>query len=153
MIKTNEWTVADLAKYLVSIQSTLSSEEWVRLKMTAAFFKEENFKGDTGQKATRYQAQQLYEPLDVFRNLGLPVMDWGKQIKWRSSSDEGLIVIEFQPNLHSFVTFFVAKFLFELGLLRYPPLPVLINLCANADSRVSQLCLGLTYDIKLYFSY
>ncbi|KAG6862295.1 hypothetical protein C0995_015992 [Termitomyces sp. Mi166 len=89
MIKTNEWTVADLAKYLVSIQSTLSPEEWARLKLTPAFFKED-LKGDTCQKVTRYQAQQLYEPVDVFRSLGLPVMDWGKQSKWRSSSDEAL---------------------------------------------------------------
>ncbi|KAG6857275.1 hypothetical protein H0H87_007108 [Tephrocybe sp. NHM501043] len=116
MIKTNEWTVADLAKYLVSVQSTLSPEEWARLKMTAAFSKEEASK-EAGQKVTRYQAQQLYEPVDVLRNLGLPIMDWGRQTKWRSSSDE-------------------AKFLFELGLLRYPPLPVLINLCASADSNV-----------------
>ena len=89
MIKTNEWTVADLAKYLVSVQSTLSNEEWARLKVTAAFFKETTLGGDAGsQKPMRYQAQELYEPLDAFRQLGLPVMDWGKQ-KWRSSSDEG----------------------------------------------------------------
>lgn len=91
MIKTNEWTVADLAKYLVSVQSTLSEEEWARLKMTAAFSKETNAKdGNDSQKPVRYQAQQLYEPLDVFRQLGLPVMDWGKQTKWRGSSDEGI---------------------------------------------------------------
>ncbi|KAG6891738.1 hypothetical protein C0992_006158 [Termitomyces sp. T32_za158] len=127
MIKTNEWTVADLAKYLVSIQSALSPEEWARLKMTAAFFKEETLKGDTGQNATRYQAQKLYEPVDVFRNLGLPVIDWGKQTKWRSSSDE-------------------AKFLFELGLLRYPPLPVLINLCGSKDSHVRTTALKYLLD-------
>ena len=100
MIKTNEWTVADLAKYLASIQSTLSPEEWARLKMTAAFFKEENLKGDTYQKSTRYQAQQLYEPIETFRSLGLPVIDWGKQTKWRSSSDEGLVVTECDMALH-----------------------------------------------------
>ncbi|KNZ80421.1 Sacsin [Termitomyces sp. J132] len=127
MIKTNEWTVADLAKYLVSIQSTLSPEEWARLKMTAAFFKEENMKGDTWQKATRYQAQELYEPVETFRSLGLPVMDWGKQTKWRSSSDE-------------------AKFLFELGLIRYPPLPVLIDLCASANSHTRTTALKYLLD-------
>lgn len=93
MIKTNEWTVADLAKYLVSVQSTLSDEEWLRLKVTAAFFKETKETGvqdnAANQKPVRYQAQQLYEPLDIFRQMGLPVMDWGKQTKWRGSSDEG----------------------------------------------------------------
>ncbi|KAG6908391.1 hypothetical protein DXG01_004820 [Tephrocybe rancida] len=127
MIKTNEWTVADLAKYLVSVQSTLSPEEWARLKMTAAFSKEETSKGETGQKVTRYQAQQLYEPVEVLRNLGLPIMDWGKQTKWRSTSDE-------------------AKFLFELGLLRYPPLSVLIDLCASAGSQVRNIALKYLLD-------
>ncbi|KAG6829550.1 hypothetical protein H0H92_004219 [Tricholoma furcatifolium] len=127
MIKTNEWTVADLAKYLVSVQSTLSPEEWARLKMTAAFFKEETSPGEPDKKMTRYQAQQLYEPVDVLRNLGLPIMDWGKQSKWRSSSDE-------------------AKFLFELGLLRYPPLPVLINLCASPDSSIRSPALKYLLD-------
>ncbi|KAF5386054.1 hypothetical protein D9615_002424 [Tricholomella constricta] len=127
MIKTNEWTVADLAKYLVSVQSTLSPEEWARLKMTAAFSKEENMKGDANQKPTRYQAQQLYEPVDVFRQLGLPVMDWGKQLKWRSSSDE-------------------AKFLFELGLIRYPALAVLINLCASTDTHIRTAALKYLLD-------
>jgi hypothetical protein len=90
MIKTNEWTVADLAKYLVSVQSTLTSEELDRLKMTAVFFKEMDQNGSAeGRRPNRYQAQQLYEPVDVFRQLGLPVLDWGKQTKWRSSSDEG----------------------------------------------------------------
>jgi hypothetical protein len=90
MIKTNEWTVADLAKYLVSVQSTLTAEEWDRLKMTAVFFKEveQNGSAESG-RPSRYQAQQLYEPVNVCRQLGLPVLDWGKQTKWRSSSDEG----------------------------------------------------------------
>lgn len=128
MIKTNEWTVADLAKYLVSVQSTLSAEEWARLKMTAAFSKEENsVTREANQKQTRYQAQQLYEPVDAFRQLGLPVMDWGKQSKWRNSSDE-------------------AKFLFELGLLRFPPLPVLINLCASTDSNIRSIAFRYLLD-------
>ena len=94
MIKTNEWTVADLAKYLVSVQSTLTGEEWDRLKLTAVFFKEMDKSGSNdNQKPYRYQAQQLYEPLDVFRQLGLPVLDWGKQTKWRGSSDEGTFLI------------------------------------------------------------
>lgn len=94
MIKTNEWTVAQLAKYLVSVQSTLTEGEWDRLKMTAVFFKEtDQSDSHEGQKAGRYQAQQLYEPVDAFRQLGLPVLDWGKQTKWRGSSDEGTVVV------------------------------------------------------------
>jgi hypothetical protein len=80
MIKTNEWTIADLTKYLVSVKSTLTPEEIQRLKATAAF---------PSVKRTRYFANQLFEPSTTFRSLGLPVIDWGRQIKWRSSSEEG----------------------------------------------------------------
>ena len=136
MIKTNEWTVAELAKYLVSVQSTLTEEEWDRLKMTAVFFKETGqSSGHEGQKTGRYRAQQLYEPVDVFRQLGLPVLDWGKQTKWRGSSDEGTVMVVYYP-LSICVPFDAAKFLFQLGLLRRPPITTLIHLCACADSGV-----------------
>jgi Protein of unknown function (DUF3684) len=87
MIKTNEWTIADLTKYLVSVKSTLTPEEIERLKATAAFPKEMD--ADPTVKRTRYFANQLFEPSNTFRSLGLPVIDWGHQIKWRSSSEEG----------------------------------------------------------------
>lgn len=88
MVKTQQWTVADLIKYLASIRSTLSDAELVRLRNTAAFSKELS-KEDPEGLPNRYQARQLYEPLDVFRKLKLPVLDWGQKVKWRSSSDEG----------------------------------------------------------------
>ena len=135
MIKTNEWTVADLAKYLVSVQSTLSAEEWARLKVTSAFFREmKDEESVNGQKQSRYKAQDLYEPLDVFRKMGLPVIDWGKQSKWRSSSDEGIVTLPIYNAIFS--QWALAKFLFQLGLRRYPALPALINLCASSDSEV-----------------
>jgi hypothetical protein len=31
----------------------------------------------------------LYEPVDIFRELGLPVIDWGADNRWRPMSDEG----------------------------------------------------------------
>lgn len=92
MIKTGDWTIADLTKYLVAVQSTLTAEEWARLKMTAAFSKEANSRDvppPAGRPATRYQAKDLYEPLDVFRQLRLPIIDWGTQTKWRGTSEEG----------------------------------------------------------------
>lgn len=89
MIKTNEWTIADLTKYLVSVRGSLTAEEYQRLKATAAFPKENyDGSGDNG-KRVRYMANQLYEPLDVFRALKLPIIDWGKQLKWKNSSEEG----------------------------------------------------------------
>ncbi|KAF9007980.1 hypothetical protein BDQ17DRAFT_1388899 [Cyathus striatus] len=112
MIKTNEWTIADLVKYLVSVKSTLTADEMKKLEATAAFPCEANADITSSHKSNRFRAEELYEPLDAFRQLGLPVIDWGKQVKWRGSSDE-------------------AKFLYQLGLRRYPPLETLIGLCAS----------------------
>lgn len=93
MIKTGDWSIVDLIKYLVAVQSTLSEDELSRLKMTAAFPKEPQANSNTATdgvtKPERARANQLYEPLDTFRKLGLPLIDWGSQNKWRPSSDEG----------------------------------------------------------------
>ena len=89
MIKTNEWTISDLTKYLVSVKSSLTPEEIERLKATSAFPTEFNSSTVNNGKKTRYRANQLYEPLDIFRSLKLPVIDWGQNTKWRSSSEEG----------------------------------------------------------------
>jgi hypothetical protein len=89
MIKTNEWTIADLTKYLVSVKGSLAPEEIERLKATSAFPTEIKDSEINNNKKTRYRANQLYEPLDVFRSLALPVIDWGQNTKWRSSSEEG----------------------------------------------------------------
>ena len=89
MIKTNEWTIADLTKYLVSVKGSLSPDEIERLKATSAFPVQIKNSGINNNKKTRYRANQLYEPLDVFRSLALPVIDWGQNTKWRSSSEEG----------------------------------------------------------------
>ncbi|KAF7321474.1 hypothetical protein MKEN_00668100 [Mycena kentingensis (nom. inval.)] len=108
MIKTQEWI--------------LSPAEWARLKMTAAFPKETK----TSEKRTQCCAKDLYEPLEVFRQLGLPVLDWG-QHKWRPTSDQ-------------------AKILFDLGLLRFPPLDLLINLCAGSDQQIRTFALKYLVD-------
>ena len=90
MVKTNEWTVTDLIKYLVSIRD-LNEEEIQRLRSTSAFPKEmaPNVK-DTPRP--RFMAHQLYPPVQVFRTLGLPILDWGEHVKWRDKSDEGNII-------------------------------------------------------------
>ena len=93
MIKTGDWTIVDLVKYLVSIQSTLTTQELERLRHTSAFLKEGTDKGPSppvaGHKVQRYKALDLYEPIDIFRELGLPLIDWGVDNRWKPSSDEG----------------------------------------------------------------
>ena len=46
----------------------------------------------TPKKVIRFKVSDLYEPLDTFRSLGLPTIDW--QVKegrheWSSNSEEG----------------------------------------------------------------
>ena len=92
MIKTGDWTTYDLVKYLVSIQ-TLTSEEVERLRQTSAFPKEgagkEQLATGPSRKVPRHKAMDLYEPVDIFRELRLPVIDWGGDNRWRPMSEEG----------------------------------------------------------------
>ena len=92
MIKTGDWTIAQLIKYLVEVQSTLTAFELERLQMTSAFPRElrPNEKLPENGRPPRYRAGELYEPLDVLRELNLLVIDWGTHPKWRSNSEEGI---------------------------------------------------------------
>ena len=93
MIATGDWTTFDLVKYLVSVRSTLTFLEMRRLSETPAFPKEgagkEQSAAKTSPKVQRYRAKELYEPIDIFRELGLPIIDWGANNQWRPESDEG----------------------------------------------------------------
>jgi hypothetical protein len=96
-IATGDWTTFDIVKYLVSIQSTLAAPEMGRLSETFAFPKEGAGKGQsaagTSPKVQRYRAKDLYEPIDIFRELGLPIIDWGPNSQWRPESDEGKFLL------------------------------------------------------------
>jgi hypothetical protein len=108
MIKTGDWTITQLVKYLAGVKDTLTKEEVERLKQTAAFSKEDDpsASAETASIAastttngvprkTRYKVGALYEPTDAMRRLKLPVLDWGDNPKWRQNSDEGMR--EFSP--------------------------------------------------------
>lgn len=88
MVKTGDWSISDLVGYLVQVRDTLTPEELARLASTAAFPKEDPPPA-AGKKKTRYSARELYEPADIFRQLQLPVLDWGEKSKWRNNSEEG----------------------------------------------------------------
>ena len=93
MIKTGDWTIAELIKYLVAVQSTLAPVELERLRMTSAFPRALR-EGPENGKSPRHRASDLYEPLDMFKELRLPVIDWGTHPKWRSNSEEGQFRIQ-----------------------------------------------------------
>ncbi|KAH8112414.1 hypothetical protein DFH11DRAFT_1607467 [Phellopilus nigrolimitatus] len=138
MIKTGDWTISDLIKYLVAVQQTLSPLEIERLRQTSAFPVEapsDAASAEQDQK-TRYKAGDLYEPLDIFRELKLPVIDWGTKTRWRASSEE-------------------AKFLHLLGLQRYPSLPVILKLASHGDESLRSAALRYFLDnsTKYYSDY
>lgn len=91
MVKTGNWTIAELMKYLVSVRSTLEDAEIERLRGTAAFPKEPGSEPENSmrKKVSRHLACHLYEPSAIFRKLCLPVLDWGKKQDWDESSEEG----------------------------------------------------------------
>ena len=90
MVETGDWTTFDLVKYLASIQSTLTPEEIERLCQSSSFLgegvREKEYDAGTSQKV---RLMDLYEPVDINREFGLPVIDWGAGNQWRPGSDEG----------------------------------------------------------------
>jgi hypothetical protein len=89
MVKTNEWSAPELCKYFSNVQSSLSQDELDRLRITPIFVRE--MPSGSNDKSPRYTASQLHEPLDVFRDMKVPILDWGT-VKWRPTSDEGALI-------------------------------------------------------------
>lgn len=91
MIKTGDWTIVDLLKYLVTVQQTLTKEEMDRLRLTSVFPKEVPAGSESieQERMARHKAGDLYEPIDALRELKLPIIDWGTTAKWKASSQEG----------------------------------------------------------------
>ena len=90
----DEWPATELVKYLASAEG-ITPEEIMRLRDIAAFPKEMS-PGEAPTNRTKYIARQLYPPVEEFRMMGLPILDWGRQ-KWWHETDEGssaLLVIK-----------------------------------------------------------
>jgi hypothetical protein len=89
MIETGDWTTYDLVKYLVSIQSTLTPDEIERMSQSFAFLEENAGEKQFAGANKKVRVMDLYEPVDINRELGLPVIDWGADNQWKPESDEG----------------------------------------------------------------
>lgn len=78
-----------MLKFILSRSNNIQQNEVDQLKRLPAFSEE----GAAKENGTRFKISELYEPSDVFRTLGLPILDWrGKdgKIVWRGSSNEGM---------------------------------------------------------------
>lgn len=92
MVGDGDWTTPDLVRFLVSVPSVQQPTGSSAFYRIAAFRAEETAERVDGAPM-KYMAGELYEPLDVFRDLGLPVIDWyGKEgrWRWRTYSREGI---------------------------------------------------------------
>ena len=97
MVETGDWAIPDLIDYLVSIQHTLQPTEVEKLRGNPAFPEEATTErnekeGGALRKVLKVKASDLYEPLDVFRRIGLPIIDWrgkGGKREWESNSKQG----------------------------------------------------------------
>ncbi|OBZ84104.1 hypothetical protein A0J61_07846 [Choanephora cucurbitarum] len=159
LISDGSWSHVELIKYLTSVQSTLSDTEIRRLHGTAIFTKEgeaprsREISKPSGQLTEdgkpimetvtrnvykRYRASELFAPIDIARQLQLPMIYWTTNPRWRSTSDE-------------------ARFLERLGLNVKPPLATLLVLAApaadmNTERKAAQHK-ALTYLIEHHQDY
>ncbi|KAJ3078512.1 hypothetical protein HK102_004456, partial [Quaeritorhiza haematococci] len=143
---TLQWDHIQLVKYLSGVSTKLTDVEIERLRVTPLFVAEGKGAKEEGKESTekgdanvpkgggeagkevpppppvkRYKASDLYNPSDVLRELGLPLIDW--KGKWRSTSEE-------------------AKFLHALGLRTHIPVDDLVKLAgpgATPDKRAKVL--------------
>ncbi|GAA5899994.1 hypothetical protein JCM6882_007020 [Rhodosporidiobolus microsporus] len=145
LLGAGDWSHIQLLKYLVSVGDTLSATERDRLRKTAFLPKEgepkvEQPPGPDGvrpkPRTVRYRAGELYEPTDALRELGLPVVDWSEaQGKWRAGAEE-------------------AKLLFDLGLLRQPPVEAVLQIAAEAkDEKTREKALRYFLDGSVTMGY
>ncbi|RUS35028.1 hypothetical protein BC938DRAFT_476673 [Jimgerdemannia flammicorona] len=138
LVANGSWSHIKLIKYLTSIEAR--HDQIARLRVTTIFPKEgekqqivKSADGKEVKKIIRYKATDLYAPLDVLRELGLPVLDY-KDGKWHSRSRE-------------------AKFLIDvLGLQKHPPLDIILKISANSHDKVLQ-ARALSYFIEYFEIY
>ncbi|CAI2174465.1 1539_t:CDS:10 [Funneliformis geosporum] len=119
LVSQGNWDHMQLVKYLSSISNNLKDIETKRLKITPIWPKEnlvdsQPNNGEPGEtkpkpKVQRFVASDLYAPLVLHREFGLPVLDW--KGKWTRNTQEG-------------------KFLIELGLREFPSLKKILELAA-----------------------
>lgn len=89
MAETGKWNITDLIRYLIQVRNALTTEEVTRLEFSAIFAKE-----GVQSDIIRYCARDLYAPIEIFRQLQLPVIQWDEKSRWQDDSEEGERVLK-----------------------------------------------------------
>lgn len=117
------WNHTQLIKYLTSVQDKLTDGEMTRLRATPMFPKECPKDNQTLSKE-RFNAKELFAPLETFRTFDLPLLAWNG--KWRYNSDEGI--------LYSVSN--IAKFMGKLGLNLFLPIDLFIQMSSSSPPKI-----------------
>jgi hypothetical protein len=70
-----KWSFTDLVYYLMSVKDDIPKQDIERLKSTAICPVEEGV-GTERHAGRLYKVSELFEPKDIFRELGLPILHW-----------------------------------------------------------------------------
>ncbi|GES75149.1 hypothetical protein GLOIN_2v1834043 [Rhizophagus clarus] len=106
-LNQGNWDHMQLLKYFASISSDLKKDE-IRILKTKPIWPKENLAdSQPTSKIQRFITSDLHVPSPLYREFGLPIIDW--KGKWSSSTQEG-------------------KFLIELGLREHPTLKKILEL-------------------------
>jgi hypothetical protein len=70
------------------MSSDLQEIEMKRLMITAIWPKENSMDSQSSNEIQRYVASDLYAPLALHREFGLPILDW--KGKWARTTQEGI---------------------------------------------------------------
>jgi len=111
------WSHMELIKYLASVRNDIPAVDMRNLRASPLCPAEAGPPGmePTKGTATLYKISDLFEPKDTLRTLKLPILQWpGPPGSFRENSNE-------------------ARFLYDLGLRKYPTVPELVELMAGPD--------------------
>jgi hypothetical protein len=100
-----KWSFTDLVHYLVSVKDDIPKQDIERLRSTAIFPIEEGV--GTERRAGRlYKVSELFEPKDIFRELGLPLLHWPGvfQIAGPEGRFLGMLGLKSQPEVPQLVS-------------------------------------------------
>ncbi|KAL2815900.1 hypothetical protein BJX63DRAFT_430496 [Aspergillus granulosus] len=108
-----KWSHVDLIRYLTSVSNDIPASDIRRLKETSFCMAESSTTpgGSKTSERKRYKVQDLFEPDESLKALGLPIIDW--PVKYISNSLEG-------------------KFLTGLGIRKIPTAIEVIRIMAKA---------------------
>jgi hypothetical protein len=83
-------TTSDLVNHLVQVDATTGfSDQEIKDLRSSTVFSRKSTQGHTGGPSPGFCLDQLYPTIEIFRQLGLPLIDWGGIEEWKDESRAG----------------------------------------------------------------